>query len=606
MKYEVSNIIFKDKPTDKKMAKKYPFRHIKEQVHLFEDTPYNLYLTYKRGFSMKPHPFTENTLNEAKVHAIVLDFDHLTIQQKDFIESIVNGKFQFKDIYGDYSSGTKARLYENRDIPNYENPKWGYKVFYPADCLCTWKELNDTFIEAVSFFNPLFSMEKVREVWAKWLKANNRKDKVNDPIFKDWILPDVAMLNSYRTQITYGVKPDLKKDYVVKAFPNNDIYSIAAFPSGDLSDYRGLEWRPEEIIIDKDSSDEVMEAWQKLIEPVMIAEIEQAKQNPNDLKLNLPTSRSVLARRLKKQTFEDLAWDDKANSILNARLYAREIDYDKAKQVMIDSARTLTRNLIEMEFQRNICQNTADALKNNLHALLHDTLIVARQRCGLKLLEKRGIDEELRKKTCQTIIRATNNFMRFRTRLKLKQLETEINPPHLQLLNEYCDTGDKSKLAEYNRQRRIWLENNEKEANKLKLPYTYKKKGLKKWLICVATLDLSKEELEDFGLEPVRLKDEKVWVDWCLNTLGTRHDDLNDVSRDDLKKWYRDYKREYNSKWGMLEGKLDRRTGKKTSKYDEQFKDMSDEDVLEWIETHDLHRQQKKRIKEWLTRRTFG
>lgn len=119
MKYEVSNIIFKDKPTDKKMAKKYPFRHIKEQVHLFEDTPYNLYLTYKRGFSMKPHPFTENTLNEAKVHAIVLDFDHLTKQQKDFVESIVNGKFQFKDIYGDYSSGTKTRLYENRDIPNY-------------------------------------------------------------------------------------------------------------------------------------------------------------------------------------------------------------------------------------------------------------------------------------------------------------------------------------------------------------------------------------------------------------------------------------------------------------------------------------------------------
>ena len=127
--------------------------------------------------------------------------------------------------------------------------------------------LNDTFIEAVGFFNPLFSMEEVREIWAKWLVANNKSiyfkhDKVvggvvinregeynpnhpkltiEDPIFNDWILPDVAMLNSYRTQITYGVKPDLKKDYVVKTFPNNDIYSIAAFPSGDLTDYRGLE-----------------------------------------------------------------------------------------------------------------------------------------------------------------------------------------------------------------------------------------------------------------------------------------------------------------------------------------------------------------------------
>ena len=193
MKYEVSNIVFKTKPTGGQMQKKYPFRRHKEQVHLVDDTPQNLYLTYSRGFSVKPHPFTKDTLHNAKVNCIILDFDHLTKSQSEFVDAVVKGKYQFKGIYGDYSAGTKTRLYENRDIPNYENPKWGYKVFYPADCLCVWREINEAFIDAVGFFNPFFTMEQVRDVWTKWLKANNHKgeDGIDNPLFKDWILPDV-------------------------------------------------------------------------------------------------------------------------------------------------------------------------------------------------------------------------------------------------------------------------------------------------------------------------------------------------------------------------------------------------------------------------------
>ena len=82
MYYEVSNIVFRNKPTGKKMAKKYPFKRGIEQVHLFEDTTYNLYLTYRRGFSFKPHPFSKDTIRFAKVNSIVLAFDPLTEQQK--------------------------------------------------------------------------------------------------------------------------------------------------------------------------------------------------------------------------------------------------------------------------------------------------------------------------------------------------------------------------------------------------------------------------------------------------------------------------------------------------------------------------------------------
>ena len=598
MKYEVSNIVFKTKPSDKKMSKKYPFKRGKEMVRLIEDTPQNLYMAYNVGLSFKPHPFREETLNNANVHSIVLDFDHLTKAQLEFIKKKVG---ENPTIYGDYSAGTKVRLYENRDIPNYENPKWGYKVFYPVNCLCTWKELNDAFIGAVSFFNPNFNSDKVLEVWAKWLKANNRKDEIANPIFKDWILPDVAMLNSFRTQITYGVRPELKKDKKLDEtdFPTNSIYSVFAYPAGGIQDYSGLEWRPEEAVEDKKNTDEkIVEAWVKYIEPVLSCEIQSAKQDPNDLKLSIPTSRSMVARRLKKQSFADLAWDDKSNAILNARVHAREIDYDKAKSVMVDSARTLTRDLLEMEWQRNNTLHRRDALKNNLHALIHDILVVARQRCGLKLLENRGIDADLKKKVCLSIFHATDNFPNFRMRLKLKHLEAQYNPPHLDLLRQYCQTKDKSLLAEYNKMRKGWVEENKELAKKTDIPYTYRKKGLKKWLVNVANVDLTKEELELFGFEPARLKDEKDWLEWCQNILGTRKDDLNDVSEEDLKKWYKDYKREYNKKWGVLEGTIRKDHKQHKSKWSEMFSGKTKEEITDIIDHLEVSKQMKYKLRK--------
>ena len=603
MKYEVSNIVFRRKPSDGQMKKKYPFRRGKEQVHLVEDTTRNLYLTYSRGFSIKPHPFTEETLSSAKVHCIVLDFDHLTANQKDFVEAIVKGKYQFKGIYGDYSAGTKTRLYENRDIPNYEPPKWGFKVFYPADCLCVWKELNEAFIEAVSFFNPIFTKEQAREVWDKWVKANNRKDKIDDPIFKDWILPDVAMLNSYRTQITYGVRPELEEDYKVKEFPKDDIYTTFAFPSGGKDDYKGLEWRPEEVIQDKPIDDKVADAWRdKVIEVAWRLEFANALENPDDLKLLLPTAKSVIARRLKKQTFEDLVWDEKANAILNARLYARTIDFDIAKQVASETATTLTRNLLELETQRNINPSFADAIKNNIHALCHDILVVVRQRCGLTILKKKqGILDDLLKTIARRIIEATNNFSRHRARLKMKHFEQVWNPPHLQLLRDYLKTQDKSLLATYNTQRAIWIKEHILETQDLKMPYTYKKKGLKKWLIATACLDLTIEELKGFGLEPSRLESVEEWIDWSKKALSRRQDDLNDVSDDDLKRWYAFYRREFNAKWGNLDQKIDKRCGEKSSKYDDKFRGKSKEEIADIIDHLDVSRGRKSQLrKRWL------
>lgn len=597
MKYEVSNIIFKDKP--KQIGRKYPFKRLKEQVHLIEDTPQNLFLTYERGFSVKPHPFTEDNLHNAKVNTIILDFDKLTKEQCEFVKS--------HSQYGDYSAGTKTRLYENRDIPDYENPKWGFKVFYPASCLCVWKELNQAFTEAVKHYNPNHTDEEVESIWEKWRTANNHKglNGIDNPIFNGWILPDVAMLNSFRTQITYGVKPELKKDYILTESDwekADGIYSKFAFPSGDKRDYSGLEWKPEDVIKDKDVSDEIAVAWQKVIGEALEIEVLNAIQNPDDLRLSIPTTKSMVARRLKKQTFEDLPWDEKSNAILNARLYARKIDFDQAKQVAMDSARTLTHNLLELEAQRNVTFNNTDALKNNIHAICHDILVVVRQRCGLTILQKKGLDNETKKSISDAMLKTTNNYVRRRARLKLKAMEREWNPPHLGLLRQYTATKDKTILAEYNRQRKEWIDNNIKVANELKIPYTYRKRGLKKWLICTACLDLTMEELEGFGLlEPTRLETMEDWVEWCKNSLASRQDDLNDVSDDDLRRWWKDYQRTFNSKWGSLEQKIDKRTGAKHSKYDDLFKDKTKDEIADLIDSMDISRGRKSQLRnEWL------
>lgn len=606
MKYEISNIVFKIKPNGNTMRRKYPFTRLKEKVRLIYDKPLNLYEAYKDGLTFKPHPFTEDNLENAKVNCIVLDFDHLTKAQCDFLANICYAhRFHQTPMYGDYSAGTKVRLYENRDIPNYVNPKWGYKVFYPVDCLCVWSELNEAFINAVAFFNPQFSMDEVREVWAKWLKANNNKVKVQNPIFANWILPDVAMLNSYRTQVTYGVRPDQKEDFVVL---EDEERMEAKFPCGGIKDYSGLEWKPEDIHEDKETTDDLLKIWSRELLPHLEISIQLAIQNPRDnLKLTLPTSRSMLARRLKRRQFDDLAWDDKANAILNARMYSNEIVVGKAREVGMDAARTLTRNLLEMEHQMNlnITLSLQDALKNNAGVLMNDIVAAIRQRCGLNVLTRRKFGNNIKvkdefseadkKAVVKSIVETAMNYTRFRTRMKLRAMEHQTKPKHLELLKEYTRTKDKELLKAYKETRKEWQNEVWEAARGMKTPYTYHKRGLKSWLINVACVDLTMDELLEFGFEPTKLKDEQEWMVWCRNALNHKEGDLNDVTDEELARWFVDYRRAYNKKFGSLDGKVRKQ---RASKYDELFKDMTKEQIAQYIDKSDLHRQMKKKLRQ--------
>lgn len=606
MKYELANIVFKKKPTDNTMRRKYPFTRHKEMVRLIEDTPINLYKAYKDGRTFKPHPFKKDNLSNARVRSIVLDFDHITKAQCEFLANICYAhRFHQTPMYGDYSAGTKVRLYENRDIPDYVNPKWGYKVFYPVDCLCTWEELNNAFLGAVSFFNPQFNMDEVRSVWEKWLKANNNKVKVQNPIFANWILPDVAMLNSYRTQVTYGVRPEQKEDFVVL---KDDERMQGKQPCGGIKDYSGLEWKHEDAIEDKEPSEEMLKAWNKVLMPHLDIAIEEAKQNPeSNLRPTIPTSKSMLARRLNKSKFDDLTWDDKANAIFNARMYSNEIVIGKARQIGMDAARTLTRNLIEMEIQRNIniALSIQDILKNHAGILMTDIIAAIRQRCGLNILTrvdmrkggkvKNEFTDDDKNAIVKTIVTTSNNYTQFKAKMKIRHIEQETKPAHLKLLEEYTKTKDNALLDAYMKERKEWIADVYKKAAEVKTPYIYRKKGLKKWLIGVACLDLPMEELMEYGFEPTKLIDEQEWVNWCKETLNQREGDLNDVSDDELARWYRDYRSEYNKKFGILEGKVRKQ---RASKYDKMFKDMTKEQIADYIAKSDLHRQMKKKLRE--------
>ena len=264
MFYEISNVVFNHKPTEWEITHKNPFHASKKSkvgndYYLVEDKPQNLFDVFQRGHCIKPHAPTTPKL--AVAQTIILDFDNLTKEQCDFIKSIVDGKYEFKhceceglEMRGDYSAGTKVRLHENKDIPNYVPPRWGYKVFYPIHRVVMKDEIYDAFLEAVAFFNPTFPMDEVRRVFKAWVKCNNNKKrddrlKVTDPIFEGWVLPDVAMLNNFRNQITYGV--DVGQREKVKTIGDEAISrysaSMSKFPSTSKKDWWQGLWDANEI-----------------------------------------------------------------------------------------------------------------------------------------------------------------------------------------------------------------------------------------------------------------------------------------------------------------------------------------------------------------------
>lgn len=59
----------------------------------------------------------------------------------------------------------------------------------------------------------------------------------------------------------------------------------------------------------KETTEEINKAWEKVIGEAIDLEAMNTVENPDDLRLLIPTSKSLIARRLNKQKFDDLVWD---------------------------------------------------------------------------------------------------------------------------------------------------------------------------------------------------------------------------------------------------------------------------------------------------------
>ena len=574
MHYEISNVVFNHKPTEWEITHKNPFHASKKSkvdnaYFLVDDTPQNLFKVFQLGHCIKPHAPTNTKL--AIAHTIILDFDNLTKGQCDFIRAIVNGAYGFKDgMCGDYSAGTKARLHENKDIPNYEPPKWGYKVFYPIERVVMKEEIYDAFLEAVAFFNPTFTMDEVRGVFKSWVKCNNNKKrddrlKVSDPIFMGWILPDVAMLNNFRNQITYGVNVNQKEgiktidDLTISRIASSmsKVRNISKFPSTRKKDWRQGLWEANDI---KDAKSEPKDASQgEASKKTMDKILEMLKSSIyTQEQIHLPTSRPQFAQMLGATTFDDLVLPFEDIRRLMAACWSKSRNLAIEMYKMKMDATTIGKTVARLAYELRIHDANLNFKNKAVQWMVEDCISLFKSIHGMNVfitLDKRQTNEVLEAMS-RSAVKAISTFKDWRTREKLRR--TMSDPIVIEAREKWRTTKDgedgKSyfKLLEADIQKRM--------GNPPKMPYAYRRRGLKKEMVTRALNAL------------VMLPTIEDWIEWVKKNL-TKHDGV--FTDEVIGSWYREYREKWNETHEI--SKIQHKHHK--SKWSEIFKGKSHEEI---------------------------
>ena len=569
MYYEISNVVFNHKPTKWEVRHRNPFYASKKSkvdnnYFLVEDTPQNLFKMFQLGHCIKPHAPSNPRL--AIAHTIVLDFDNLTKGQCDFVKSIVNGVYGLKDgMCGDYSAGTKVRLHENKDIPNYIPPKWGYKVFYPIDRVVMKEEIYDAFLEAVAFFNPTFAMDEVGRVFKAWMKCNNNKKrddmlKVSDPIFNGWILPDVAMLNNYRNQITYGVNVEqIERIKVIDDFAISRHASfMSKFPSTGKGNWCQGLWEANDIREAK------CEAPDKGAIDKFVAMLKSCTSTQGST--HLPTSRPQFAQRLRAKYFDDLVLPSEDIRHLMAACWSKSrnlaIDMYKMKMDANTIGKTMARVACEFRVQSKVKVANPRSRREVVEWMLEDCVSLFKSIHGMNvfaILDKKQGNEVL-EAMARSVVRAIPTYNEWRTREKLKR--TLSDPKVLEAREKWratkdCEDGKTYfKLLEADIQRRM--------DNPPKIPYAYRRRGLKK------------EMLNGALRSDAMLQNVEAWVEWVKRNV-VEGDGL--VSDEVIGSWYREYREMWNNTHES--DKINHKRHK--SKWSETFKGKTNCEIEEII-----------------------
>ena len=584
MYYEISNVVFNHKPTNWDIRHKNPFHASKKSkmgndYYRIEDTPQNLFKMFQKGHCIKPHAPTSPRL--AVAHAIILDFDNLTKEQCDLVKSIVN---EAKDgMCGDYSAGTKVRLHENNGIPNYEPPKWGYKVFYPIERVVMKEEIYDAFLEAVAFFNPNFTKDEVRSVFKSWVKCNNNKKrddmlKVSDPIFNGWILPDVAMLNNFRNQITYGVDVEQREkiktidDFTISRYTT----SMAKFPSTSKKDWPKGMWEANEVEEAKVGSQD--ESIKKRIGNALgMLRASLSKQEPT----HLPMSRPHFAQMLGVTKFDDLVLPFEDVRHLMAACWSKSrnltIDMYKMKLDATLIGKTTARLACEVRVQSKGNVAKPKSQGKAIGWMVEDCVSLFKSIHGMNvfaMLDERQTNVVLEAMS-RSMVMSIASYNEWRTREKLKR--TLSDPKVIEAREKWKRTKDKEdgeayfKLREEDFKRRM--------SNPPSLPYAYRRRGLKKEMIEHALNSLSMlPTVED-------------WIEWVKMNL-TKHDGV--VDDEAIGGWYREYRERWNETHEV--DKIKHKHHK--SKWYDMFKGKSHEEIEAIINGLNIKKQMKYKLRK--------
>ena len=586
MFYEISNVVFNHKPTEWEITHKNPFHASKKSkvgndYFLVEDKPQNLFDVFQRGHCIKPH--APSTPKLAVAQTIILDFDNLTKEQCDFIKSIVDGKYEFKhceceglEMRGDYSAGTKVRLHENEGIPNYNPPKWGYKVFYPIRRVVMKDEIYDAFLEAVAFFNPTFPRGEVERVFKAWVKCNNNKKrddrlKVTDPIFEGWVLPDVAMLNNFRNQITYGV--DVGQREKVKTIGDETISrysaSMSKFPSTSKKDWWQGLWDANEI------GEAKVEQLDAKLKVKVFGMLKTSTSTQGEL--HLPTSKPQFAQMLGKDTFNDLVLPYEDVRRLNAARWCDSknlsIDLYKMKLDAMTIGKTVARLACELKFQDANSRFSSGVGK----WMVEDCIMLFKSIHGMQvfaILDK-GQTSAILEEMSRAIVKAISTYKEWRTREKLKR--TLSDPKVLEAREKWKRTRDGEDGKAYFQLREEDFK--KRMSNPPKMPYAYRRRGLKKEMV--------RDALN--RLEAISTVQD--WVAWVKMNLTKRDGVVDD---DVIASWYRDYR----EKWNETHNASRIQCKKHKSKWYDLFQGKSLGEIEAYINGLEISKQMKYKLRK--------
>lgn len=589
MYYEISNVVFNHKLTKWEIEHANPFSKTtgrgknkrRQEFYLTKDYPRNLFTVYSNGFCIKPHAFSED--GDMFLNCIVLDFDNLTEIQCQFVKAVVNGKYEFKKMYGDYSSGMKTEMSKNDGIEGWKPAKWKYKVFYPVEnCLSTYEDVNEKFIEAVAFFNPTRTMEEVREVWAKWRKANNRKnaeDGVYNPIFTDWILPDVQMANNTRNQITYSVDPSQPEK--VKQFDDTWLYRhlpVAGawkYPPTSKYDYKGLDWKIEESRRDvekRNISEEAVVECEKTI----LANI----HFPYD-RFNLPISKAGFSRLLHRNHFTDLVVGSTGLTLLLSKVFKKHsegtdltLKLDEMKKDANLAGKCFARILAEIRKQGLTTSMKEEALQDIIRAFkeIHGQNVFT----VLSKKETGAIVHEM----ARSFMSAWMNYQGWRFNQRL--MKVNVSPKVIQARNKWRDTKDEQDRDEFFKElgKDLKARWNEAQKPEYDCPYDFHRRGFKAEVFNILMNGAIKiDNPEDFV--------KRLRMDIVPSTDGEYSEEL-------LKKWHIQYKTMWNKE--HPENPIGRKA--KKGKWSEIFKDKSQDEISDIIKNLDVSKQMKYKLKE--------